>query len=157
VLRTIHDDLDAAVFEAYGWPRDLTDEEILERLVALNQERLDEERRGMVRWLRPEYQAKGAATEQAAMLEGDGGAAPSEAARPAKAASPPWPKPLAERVTAVRALLTGATRAWSLDEVRKTFARARAADVAEVLDALVGLGLLVAYDTPAGRRWRPAK
>ena len=28
--------LDVAVFAAYGWPADLTDEEILERLLALN-------------------------------------------------------------------------------------------------------------------------
>ena len=35
VLQQLHDDLDAAVFDAYGWPRDLTDEQILERLVAL--------------------------------------------------------------------------------------------------------------------------
>jgi hypothetical protein len=32
VLRQIHDDLDAAVFDAYGWPRDLADDEILRRL-----------------------------------------------------------------------------------------------------------------------------
>jgi hypothetical protein len=31
--------LDAAVFAAYGWPSDLTDEQILERLLALNLER----------------------------------------------------------------------------------------------------------------------
>ena len=36
VLKPIHDELDAAVFDAYGWPVTLTDEEILERLVALN-------------------------------------------------------------------------------------------------------------------------
>jgi len=29
VLKQIHDDLDAAVAEAYGWPGDLTDEQIL--------------------------------------------------------------------------------------------------------------------------------
>ena len=34
-----HKDLDAAVAAAYGWPADLTDEQILERLFALNQER----------------------------------------------------------------------------------------------------------------------
>lgn len=34
-----HRDLDAAVAAAYGWPADLTDEQILERLFALNQER----------------------------------------------------------------------------------------------------------------------
>ena len=35
---------------------DLSDNEILARLVVLNKERAEEEARGMVRWLRPEYQ-----------------------------------------------------------------------------------------------------
>ena len=35
------------------------DEIILERLVALNAERAEEERNGLIRWLRPEYQAPG--------------------------------------------------------------------------------------------------
>jgi hypothetical protein len=61
VLEQIHDDLDAAVFEAYGWPSDLTDEEILEKLVALNAERVEEEGNGLVRWLRPAAQPGGAA------------------------------------------------------------------------------------------------
>lgn len=34
-----HRDLDAAVAAAYDWPSDLTDNQILERLFALNQER----------------------------------------------------------------------------------------------------------------------
>jgi type II restriction/modification system DNA methylase subunit YeeA len=34
-----HRDLDAAVAAAYGWPADLTDEQILERLFELNQAR----------------------------------------------------------------------------------------------------------------------
>jgi hypothetical protein len=34
-----HRDLDAAVAAAYGWPADLTDEQILERLFKLNQAR----------------------------------------------------------------------------------------------------------------------
>ena len=49
ILKQIHDDLDAAVFDAYGWPATLTDDEILERLVALNHERAEEEKRGLVR------------------------------------------------------------------------------------------------------------
>jgi type II restriction/modification system DNA methylase subunit YeeA len=56
ILREIHDELDEAVLEAYGWPRDLDDEGVLERLVALNAERATEEAQGMVRWLRPDYQ-----------------------------------------------------------------------------------------------------
>ena len=35
-LDIAHMKLDAAVFAAYGWPADLTDEEILARLLALN-------------------------------------------------------------------------------------------------------------------------
>ena len=34
-----HRKLDAAVFAAYGWPVDLSDDEILARLLALNLER----------------------------------------------------------------------------------------------------------------------
>ena len=56
VLRSIHDEIDGCVFEAYGWPADLSEEEILERLVALNLERHEEEKSGHVRWLRPDFQ-----------------------------------------------------------------------------------------------------
>ena len=59
VLRQLHDDLDAAVFAAYGWPPTLTDAEILERLVALNAERAKEEASGLVRWGRADYQNPG--------------------------------------------------------------------------------------------------
>jgi hypothetical protein len=56
ILKELHDTLDAAVADAYGWPADMSDEEIVARLVALNRERAAEEARGIVRWLRPEYQ-----------------------------------------------------------------------------------------------------
>jgi type II restriction/modification system DNA methylase subunit YeeA len=38
-LANAHRDLDAAVAAAYGWPADLADDEVLARLLALNQER----------------------------------------------------------------------------------------------------------------------
>ncbi|NEX00205.1 class I SAM-dependent DNA methyltransferase, partial [Rhodopseudomonas sp. BR0G17] len=73
ILKELHDRLDVAVAEAYGWPADLSDDEILARLVALNKERAAEEKRGLVRWLRPDYQiprfAKGV-DQQAAKEEG---------------------------------------------------------------------------------------
>jgi hypothetical protein len=40
-LDLAHRKLDAAVCDAYGWPHDLADEEVLERLLALNLERAD--------------------------------------------------------------------------------------------------------------------
>jgi hypothetical protein len=44
-LDLAHKKLDSAVAAAYGWPDDLTDEQILERLLALNLERVEEETR----------------------------------------------------------------------------------------------------------------
>lgn len=38
-LEAAHRDLDTAVAAAYGWPADLSDEQILERLFKLNQTR----------------------------------------------------------------------------------------------------------------------
>lgn len=61
ILKELHDKLDALVLEAYGWT-DLvdktgpSDDVILERLVRLNAERKAEEARGLVHWLRPDYQ-----------------------------------------------------------------------------------------------------
>lgn len=38
-LQNAHKELDAAIADAYGWPHDLTEEEILEKLFGLNQQR----------------------------------------------------------------------------------------------------------------------
>ena len=67
ILKEFHEKLDAAVADAYGWPVDLADEEILAKLVALNRERAQEEARGEIRWLRPDYQIPrfGSAKEKA--------------------------------------------------------------------------------------------
>ena len=69
VIRDLHAEIDRATAEAYGWPHDLPEDEILARLVALNAERAAEEAAGHVRWLRPEYQiprfGKGASASRA--------------------------------------------------------------------------------------------
>jgi len=46
-LDLAHRKLDAAAAAAYGWPVDLTDERILERLLALNLERAAEEEKAI--------------------------------------------------------------------------------------------------------------
>ena len=91
VMKHLHEQIDAAVFDAYGWPRDLSDEEILARLVELNKERRAEEAKGLVRWLRPEYQvlaAKKIAVGEQGKL--DIAHVPSAAKAGARKAS--WPK-----------------------------------------------------------------
>ena len=138
VLRQLHDDLDAAVFAAYGWPPTLTDAEILERLVALNAERAKEEASGLVRWLRPDYQNPGGAQAQQAAL-----AIPALNPQPS-ALNPrrklPWPKTLSERVKAVSTALAGVKEPVTAAEMAKRFARAKAADVGEILETLCAVG-----------------
>jgi hypothetical protein len=102
VLRQIHGDLDATVFDAYGWPHDLSDEAILERVVALNHERAEEEKRGLIRWLRPEYQqplfAKPAQQQKLGLEEEP----PAEPSAPEAVAPQPWPKTMRDQVREVR-------------------------------------------------------
>lgn len=157
VLKQIHDDLDAAVFDAYGWPHDLSDEEILERLVALNAERAEEERRGIVRWMRPEFQnpTGTAVSSQTAIALAESAPASEAAAREV----PDWPRELREQVSAVRDLFTASQRdgaGRTVQDVARAFRGARRAEVASVLDALASLGILLSFDSPAGRRWRAA-
>ena len=56
IVHRLHEQIDAAVADAYGWPADLPPSEIVTRLVALNAERAREEAEGKIRWLRPDYQ-----------------------------------------------------------------------------------------------------
>ncbi|MFV0443365.1 MAG: type IIL restriction-modification enzyme MmeI, partial [Planctomycetaceae bacterium] len=158
VLKQIHDDLDAAVFDAYGWPHDLTDEQILERLVALNHERADEESRGLIRWLRPDFQNPAGKSqtqlptsdepdetdEDDAAVDKGKGAKPakgkSSATKGAKPKKQPWPKPLPERIRALRTALTAEAGPTTADDLAKQFNRAKKADIAELLDTLVEVG-----------------
>jgi hypothetical protein len=68
----LHTRIDAAVMAAYGWPHDLGDDALVERLVALNRERSAEEGQGRIRYLRPEFQAlrsgRGAVADATPML-----------------------------------------------------------------------------------------
>lgn len=57
VLKEIHERLDAAVARAYGRDADADEQSILANLVELNLARQQEEKRGLVRYLRPEYQS----------------------------------------------------------------------------------------------------
>ena len=102
ILKELHDQIDAATADAYGWPRDLTGDQILERLVALNAERAREEAAGHVRWLRPDYQiprfAKGATAKSGDL---DLGEAPVEAEDDLL----DFPKDAADRPPAVLAAL----------------------------------------------------
>jgi hypothetical protein len=155
VLRQLHDELDAAVFAAYDWPVDLSDEQILERLVLLNARRSEEERGGLIRWLRPDYQNPGGRAASQLSTAGDEGDEDEEA-QAAPASATPWPKKLAEQIAAVRDLLARGSGEWTAAQAAAAFKGAAPDAVAEVLDSLAALGLVVAYDTDEGRHWRGA-
>jgi hypothetical protein len=131
ILKQLHEDLDAAVFAAYGWPITLTDEEILEKLVALNQERATEEKQGLIRWLRPEFQNPGGAA-QAVQTE--------MALTVAEPTQQPLPKGHTAQLQAVKTVLTASGSATA-DEVARFFTNARPAAIAKLLDDLAELGL----------------
>jgi hypothetical protein len=125
VLKTLHDELDAAVLDAYGWgdlaaplaaadpaTREAAAEALLVRLVALNAERAAEEAKGHIRWLRPEYQHPVGTPQQAGLPEAGASAADeASAATPISAvpaARQPWPPTLPEQVAAVARVLADA-------------------------------------------------
>jgi hypothetical protein len=116
VLRRLHDDLDRAVLTAYGWPADLADDDLLARLVSLNRERAEEEWRGKIRWLRPEFQAGiAAAPVQRELVV----AAATQVGRQS------WPKELPEQFKAVRAALAAQGNPATAEQVAAQFVRAR--------------------------------
>lgn len=136
VLQQLHDELDTAVAEAYGWPVDLTDEMILEHLVALNKERAKEEEQGLVRWLRPEYQCPSGTLGQS-----QGNLPATEIAVPvAVKEKSPWPKALPEQVAAVRTALALQSGPVSAKQLKGNFKRAREPKVLEILSALASIG-----------------
>lgn len=164
LLRELHDELDRAVFAAYGWgdlaeqlvgkpgattplpdkPEAQTEaeEELLCRLVALNSERAAEEARGHVRWLRPEYQNPSAAVApelSKAELDDttDFESVPAAAAATGKLT---WPKQMREQVAAVRHALSQSP--LPADALAAQFKRSPKVAVQAVLDALEELGMV---------------
>lgn len=63
-----------------------------------------------------------------------------------------WPRKLAERVAAVRDLVTPGSQ-WSETEVARAFQGAPADQVSEVLESLGALGMLVLLESPEGSKW----
>lgn len=167
LLRELHDELDRAVFAAYGWS-DLAEqlvglpgatmplpdkpeaqaeaeEELLRRLVELNAQRAAEEARGLIRWLRPDYQNPNAesAPEQAeAELETE-----EVCAKPAaKAKKLAWPKGMREQIATLRSTL--GSEAMTLEELSACFTAPKTTTplIVDALAALEELGMLYQED-----------
>ena len=166
VLKDIHDDIDRAVFEAYRWadlipalvgkpgatmpsphktPEQVeAEEELLSRLVALNRERAAEERRGTVRWLRPDYQIpklghKVKKPEEAEQVEAD------LVVPEPTAGKPPWPRDELDRIRIVREMLGRAPVPLAPEALSAAFMGRSSAQrkkrVEQVLQTLVAAGV----------------
>ncbi len=133
-----------------GSPAGLPDEEILARLVALNAARAAEEAAGVIRWLRPEYQAPGDHGDLRGLADLEGLAIHEDLrgfenleglAQLAALTLRPWPDGMAEQAAAVRAALAShAGRPVTAAEIAAAFTVAAATRVAEWLATLVALG-----------------
>lgn len=170
VLKTLHDEIDRAVLEAYGWSdlapllevvngnaapgaggtlatrddcKHALDDALLERLVALNAERAAEEQRGLIRWLRPEFQIPASGqpqTKQAEQLEIDTGEEVAVAAKPG--ARRPWPPTLPAQVKAVAEVLAAAHAPLADDAIAACFTGRGAwkKRLPQIIDTLVAVG-----------------
>ena len=149
ILKELHDELDGAVAEAYGWRGDLSDDDILARLVALNRSRATEEAKGLVRWLRPDYQIPrfGTPKEKQEQLEADLGLAP---AVKAKASFPPG---AVEQTAAVMASLASAGAPLSALDIAQGYKQGRKVEprVKATLASLARTGFIAVHE--GGRRF----
>jgi hypothetical protein len=158
--------LDRAVFEAYGWSdlgdvligqpgattplaekapeQSAAEDELLNRLVALNLQRAAEETQGVVRWLRPEYQAPGAEHQSAELLKPGAGPVLEIPA----AGKQPWPKSMSEQVAAIRSQLSLGPR--TCEALAENFKRKPVKSIEQVLAALQVLG----HVKQDGERWQ---
>ncbi|MEH3158606.1 MAG: class I SAM-dependent DNA methyltransferase [Sphingomonas taxi] len=146
ILIELHERIDAAVAEAYGWPADLDDAAIIARLVALNAVRTAEEQAGRVRWLRPAYQVARAGltvlpVARNAAMQVEAPLSIPSSARPA------FPRDAIGQTAAVlSALRAGA--ALTAEQIARSHAQGRRVErrVQATLEALERLGHIAGQD-----------
>jgi hypothetical protein len=144
LLRELHDQIDQAVLAAYGWndliplldAGDAFTVAVLERLVALNAERAAEEQQGVVRWLRPAFQAP---DQPVPAIQTEIDAAEAVQSSPALVLRS-WPKTLAEQARAVTEALAEAGAPQTPAELAARFEGAKLKPVAALLETLAALG-----------------
>lgn len=150
VLKSLHDELDAAVLQAYDWADMALPAEtdmLLVRLVELNAKRASEEAVGRVRWLRPDFQRSGAGHQVTIDTGADSEGESTEGSTETKpetlfVAQRPWPAGLTEQIKAVADVLASTERSLDVEGLAQYFSgRGRWRDrLPTLLDTLVALG-----------------
>ena len=165
LLKQLHDELDAAVLEAYGWSDllklpsstdfsisesqrfSISEAELLTRLVALNHQRAAEEKQGLIRWLRPEYQnPKAGESIQPTLTGTETETTPKNKKPKAQDATPAatlvWSDTLTGQVAQVRQLLSTNPTATA-ETLSQHFGRKnqkRTDQISSIIEMLKGLG-----------------
>jgi hypothetical protein len=196
-LKQIHDELDAAVLEAYGWddlmplldpPKspfkrgtqptsplsqggteggspatsESLDEIILERLVSLNAQRAEEERNGIIRWLRPDYQNPGQAPDEVQTTQAtlEGIATPEEAiVEPVEQRK--WPSQPKEQLAAIRDLLRTTPGEWTVAQLAVQFkgriTQKKLQDITDNLERMEFFSQVIAVERDGITYWHYAE
>lgn len=164
VLAELHDELDHAVLDAYGWG-DLSDAVMglpggttptankpdeqaeaedtpLDRLVTLNTKRAAKEAHGHVRWLRPEYQAPDDAKQAA--IETSETITATESSRVSASAKIKFPKSMVERVQSIRSDLADGPQ--TVDQLTARYKRKPRKGVEDTLHAVAVAGMAYEED-----------
>ena len=118
------------------------DEVLLERLVALNAERADEEAQGTVRWLRPEFQnpaAPGQVAVQATTRILDQESASVDAPKPATGKQP-WPATLPDQVAAITRILAASPTPLDRTAIAACVSGRGKSRLTQILETLAALG-----------------
>ncbi|GAB7024748.1 class I SAM-dependent DNA methyltransferase [Salidesulfovibrio brasiliensis] len=139
ILQELHDKLDQAVLDAYGWDTELSDEDILKELVTLNKARAAEEDRGVIRWLRPDYQLKqaGASTTKQGKLKTREKVAKQKVS---------WPKSMSDQAQVLLEALSLKDSPITVQELAKDFKGMRKAQAKDLLSTLATIGKVIQLD-----------
>lgn len=177
VLKEIHDEIDRAVLTAYGWEdlipaligkpgatlpsphktqaQEQAEEELLTRLVALNHERAAEEKRGLVHWLRPDYQIPKLGVK-APKVEGEH-VGMLDIIVPGVSDKLKWPSDGLEQIRLVRDILAKAPAPTMPDVIAAEFDGKNTAKrkdrIGQVLETLVATGLARMGELDGQRRY----
>jgi hypothetical protein len=120
--------------------------------------RAEEEKQGLIRWLRPEFQnpqGTKAATQVSLVEAGLEAAAPAKSAKGKKAAKLAWPKDLPARVVAARDLLAELGEATA-DDFPRRFKGVQTDKAEKLLESIAAVGVAIETTVASGSRrsWR---
>ena len=135
-------------------------DQILENPITLNSNRAEEERNGLICWLRPDYQAPGQIQTQQVIegitpieVESAFGSAVSKGVAPVEQQK--LPKAFKDQLAAVRDLLRTQGGEWTIDQIAAQFKSAtrQKQTILTCLESLEALGIIAKHSEDSSDRW----